>query len=91
MLQQIPPHVKKERSDALLALARTSLQNFNRRFISQTRKVLFEQTTAGLWTGLTDNYIKVYCKSELNLTNRLMLVKLEELRGDGVRGTPCDG
>jgi threonylcarbamoyladenosine tRNA methylthiotransferase MtaB len=88
--EQIPFQVKKQRSDELLALSRSSLQDFNRRFIGQTRIVLFEQPDAGLWSGLTDNYIKVYTRSDANLTNRLLAVKLEDLRGDGMRGSLTD-
>ncbi|GAI81794.1 unnamed protein product, partial [marine sediment metagenome] len=33
-----------------------------------------------------DNYIKVYTKSNKDLTNKLLLVKLVEVRGDGVWG-----
>jgi threonylcarbamoyladenosine tRNA methylthiotransferase MtaB len=88
MPDQIPAGIKKQRSDALLSLARTSLLDFNRRFLGQTRTVLFEQPAAGMWSGLTDNYIKVYCRNESDLTNRLIDVKLEGLRGDGLIGLP---
>jgi threonylcarbamoyladenosine tRNA methylthiotransferase MtaB len=85
--EQIPTGTIKARSEALLDLAGTSLRNFNRRFLGQSRRVLFEQPAAGIWTGLTDNYIKVYAASESDLTNRLLDVKLVDLRGEGVWGT----
>jgi threonylcarbamoyladenosine tRNA methylthiotransferase MtaB len=88
MPQQIPAPVKKQRSEALLALGHESLRDFNRGFISQTRAVLFEQTAGGLWTGLTENYIRVYCRNEADLTNRLLPVKLTEPRGEGLLGVP---
>lgn len=85
---QISSALKKQRSDALLSLARASLLDFNRRFLDQTRTVLFEQQSAGLWTGLTDNYIKVHCRSELDLSNRLVPVELKEIRAEGILGLP---
>jgi threonylcarbamoyladenosine tRNA methylthiotransferase MtaB len=83
---QISPATIRERSASLLNQAKTSLCDFNRGFLSQSRLVLFEQKSAGLWTGLTDNYIRVYVTSQSDLANRLLPVKLVELKGDGVRG-----
>ncbi|GAI23639.1 unnamed protein product, partial [marine sediment metagenome] len=42
--------------------------------------------TDGIWSGHTDNYIKVYTKINKDLTNKLLPVKLAEVRGDGVWG-----
>jgi len=48
--------------------------------------VLWEKQTGGIWSGLTDNYIKVYARSSEDLTSQLLPVKLVEIRGDGVWG-----
>jgi threonylcarbamoyladenosine tRNA methylthiotransferase MtaB len=48
--------------------------------------VLWEKQTDGVWSGLTDNYIRVYTKSSKDLTNKLLPVKLVELGRDGVWG-----
>ncbi len=48
--------------------------------------VLWEKQTDRVWSGLTDNYIKVYTKSSQDLTNQLLPVKLVEVDGDGVWG-----
>ncbi|GAI77599.1 unnamed protein product, partial [marine sediment metagenome] len=39
-----------------------------------------------IWTGHTDNYIKVYTRSNKDLTNKLLAVKLVEVWEDGVWG-----
>jgi threonylcarbamoyladenosine tRNA methylthiotransferase MtaB len=83
---QVSDKVKKERSQKMLALAKESAQNFSRRFLGRTMTVLFEQQSNGIWSGHTDNYIKVYTKSTAALTNKLLPVKLAEVRGDGVWG-----
>ena len=83
---QVSDRVKKERSQKMLALARESVQNFSQRFLGKTMPVLFEQQSNGIWSGHTDNYIKVYTKTTADLTNKLLPVKLEEIRGDGVWG-----
>jgi threonylcarbamoyladenosine tRNA methylthiotransferase MtaB len=49
--------------------------------------VLWEKQTDGVWSGLTDNYIRVYTKSNKDLTNQLLQVGLVELfNRDGVWG-----
>jgi len=74
----------------MLALAKESAQNFNRQFLCKVMPVLWEKQTDGLWSGLTDNYIKVYTKSDKDLTNKLLPVKLVEVNRGGVRGEVAD-
>jgi len=86
MPHKVSDRVKKERSQKMLALANESVQNFSQRFLGKTMTVLWEKRSNGLWSGHTDNYIKVYTKSSEDLTNKLLPVKLEEVRDDGVWG-----
>ncbi len=75
--QQINNKVKKERSQKMLALARESAQNYRQQFSGKTMPVLWEkQCSDGVWSGLTDNYIKVYTRSSDDLSNKLLPVKL---------------
>ncbi len=74
---QVPAQVKKHRSERMLRLAEESAQEFRRQFIGRTMPVLFEQRS-GYWSGFTDNYIKVYVKSNEDLTNKLVPVRLGE-------------
>jgi len=83
---QIRDKVKKERSQKMLALAKESAQNFSQRFLGKTMTILFEQQSNGIWSGHTDNYIKVYTKTNDDLTNKLLPLKLVEVRRDGVWG-----
>ena len=53
--------------------------------------VLWEKQTNGIWSGHTDNYIKVYAKSNEDLTNKLQPIKLVEVRDDGVWGEVIGG
>ena len=76
MPQQVGDKVKKQRTQRMLTLAEESAQNFRQQFLGETMMVLFEQRTNGVWSGLTDNYIKVYTKSDEDLRNKLLPVKL---------------
>jgi len=83
---QVGDRAKKQRGQKIGALAKESAQNFRQRFLGRTMPVLWEKQTDGIWSGLTDNYIKVYTRSDEDLTNKLLPVKLAEVGGDGVWG-----
>jgi threonylcarbamoyladenosine tRNA methylthiotransferase MtaB len=76
MPDQVEDKVKRQRSQRMLALARGSAQNFRQQFLGKTMPVLWEKQSDGIWSGLTDNYIRVYTKSDKDLTNQLQPVKL---------------
>jgi threonylcarbamoyladenosine tRNA methylthiotransferase MtaB len=91
MSQSVDGKVKKQRSQRMLALAEESARKFSQRFLGRTMPVLWEKQTDGIWSGLTDNYIKVYAKSSKDLTNKLLPVKLVEVfNRDGVWGEVVD-
>jgi threonylcarbamoyladenosine tRNA methylthiotransferase MtaB len=76
MSQQVEDNLKKERSRRMLALGRACLRNFRQKFLGKTLTVLWEKESGGLWSGLTDNYIRVYTKSDKDLTNQLLPFRL---------------
>ena len=84
--QQVAAQIKKQRSQRMLALARESAQDFSQRFLGKVMSVLWERQTDGLWSGYTDNYIKIYTRNTRDLTNQLLPVKLVEVGDDGVWG-----
>jgi threonylcarbamoyladenosine tRNA methylthiotransferase MtaB len=84
---QVPAEIKKRRRQQMLALAEESAIKFREKYLGRVMPVLFEQKSCGLWSGLTDNYIRVYIKSDEELTNRILPVKLERLYRDGVVGS----
>ncbi len=86
MPHKVSDKAKKERSQKMLALAKESTQNFNQKFLGKAMTVLWEKQSDGIWSGHTDNYIKVYAKSGKDLTNKLLPVKLVKVSGDGVWG-----
>jgi threonylcarbamoyladenosine tRNA methylthiotransferase MtaB len=76
MPQLIDDATKKQRTQKMLALAKESTYNFRQQFLGKTRPVLWEKESNGVWSGLTDNYIKVYTRSAEDLTNRLLPVEV---------------
>jgi len=69
--------IKKQRSQRMLAQANESARNFRQRFSGRTMAVLWEQQSGdGVWSGITGNYIKVYTRSDDDLSNKLLPVTL---------------
>ena len=83
---QVIDKVKKQRNQNLLALAEECALEFREWFSGRTMPVLWEQESDGLWSGHIDNYIKVYTKSDADVTNQLLSTRLTEIWGDGVWG-----
>jgi threonylcarbamoyladenosine tRNA methylthiotransferase MtaB len=87
MTGQIFESVKKERSRQMLSLSQENSKSFHTHFLGRTLEVLWEQSSGGVWSGLTGNYIRVYTRSHDDLGNRLLPVKLVKLYRDGVWGS----
>lgn len=79
MSGQINTKVKGERSRKMLALAEESTDSFQNRFLGKVMPILWEAKSDGVWSGFTGNYIKVYTKSDGDLTNKLLPMKLAKL------------
>jgi threonylcarbamoyladenosine tRNA methylthiotransferase MtaB len=76
---RINESLKKSRSLRVLNLAVGSADRFARRFIGQTRNVLWENETrpgSGVFVGLTDNYLRVYKKSSVTMHNTIGKARL---------------
>jgi len=76
--RQVDDKIKRERSRRMLALGRACVRSFRKGFLGKTMLVLWEKETGGVWSGLTDNYIRAYTKSDQDLTNQLLPVELVE-------------
>lgn len=87
MPDQVLPAQRRRRALALREIAQRSAEDFCRRFLGRTMSVLWEvQQRNGRWSGLTDNYIRVYVDSDRDLANTVRDAVLDELDAGGVRG-----
>jgi len=85
-LPKVPIDIIKLRSRRLRDLSIRKRNYYYQKFIGEEVNVLFEQKKNGLWTGLTDNYIRVKVKSELDLQNQMIPVKLEMVEKQAMVG-----
>ena len=76
MPKRVDGRVKRERSVRMLELGRRSVRQFREGFSGRTMPVLWEREVDEIWVGLTDNYIRVFARSNEGLNNRLVEAKL---------------
>ncbi len=90
MPDQVPPEVKEERSNRLLALTEANRQHFAEAYIGKTVEVLFEQSVApGVYEGKTGNYITVRMQNEENVIGHLQTVSITECKQGILYGEVC--
>ncbi len=81
--------IKKERTRNLMELSARKRRAFGAAQLGRTMGVLFETQEHGYWAGYTESYIRVLVKSEENLENRIVPVRLTSLSGEQVIGEPA--
>jgi threonylcarbamoyladenosine tRNA methylthiotransferase MtaB len=87
MPAQVDSHLARERARQLREIGARTGEAFRRQMLGRTLPVLWETRSAdGRWSGLTDNYLRVYAESEADLKNTLWPARLCALDRRGVRG-----
>lgn len=87
----VPSAVIKTRSRLLSRLSATKRAQFCQQFLDRDCLVLFESTGKdGLWTGLTDNFIRVSVAGSGSLANQLRQVRLTGVMEHAVLGKLAD-
>ncbi|MBW7883546.1 MAG: MiaB/RimO family radical SAM methylthiotransferase [Caldilineaceae bacterium] len=93
---QVPRAIKKERLRRLQAVVERTGQLERQRFVGEVRPVLWEgdgkpapDGTGRIWSGLTDNYLRVtaVAPEPLDLHNRIVAARLDGLEGEVYQGT----
>ncbi len=88
---QVPPRIKAERAQAMRAVAAAGERAFRQRFVGRTMAVLWETSRPGgdgpVWSGLTDNYLRVQAACPADLANRITPARLVALAGRALQGS----
>jgi threonylcarbamoyladenosine tRNA methylthiotransferase MtaB len=98
---QVAPEVKQERSDRLIDLARDMSRGFRSECLGAVLSVLWEDGVTArearglgldggdsLWTGVSDNYIRVYGISPAALSGSIGGARVTALSREGVLAVP---
>jgi threonylcarbamoyladenosine tRNA methylthiotransferase MtaB len=84
---KIQPAVKKKRTGILIEQGERKKRAFFENYLDKTLPVLFEQKNKdGYWTGYTSNYIQVALKSDEDLHNEIVPVRLDSVDGKRMIG-----
>ncbi len=86
MANQISEATKKQRSQWLEEVGRKASELVKQKYLNKIIQVLVENKKDRLWTGLTNNYLRVYLKSQRKLRNQLALARLIRLWRGGFYG-----
>ncbi len=83
---QIPPSLKDERSQIMSETVNVLKQNYMKGHIGKSLSVLFEQRHGDYFEGTSDNYIKVKVKTSLDLTGKILDVKITDIESENLIG-----
>ena len=76
----IDTHTKKTRTKLVLNIAEQQFNDFRQRQIGTVRPVLWESkvkdSESNVWSGLTDNYIRIYSENATDLKNHITNTRL---------------
>ena len=85
--EQIPHNIRLKRSRILQNLSNEMRIKFYKNNLGKIKKVLFESIYEDNYVvGFTDNYIRVYCKGDIKMINKIYNVELLFLSEDKVFG-----
>ena len=88
---QVPAQIRAERARAMRAVGSASQREFSEGFVGETLSVLWESQRereggTTVWSGLTDNYMRVTADSSADLGNRILPTRLVALAGNVLLG-----
>ena len=84
MPNQIDGTIAEERSKKLIELSEKNMKKYNSIYIGKELEVLFEEKQDEFWTGHTKNYMVVKMKSENNLENKVLKVKINSVNNEAL-------
>ena len=92
LADHVAPREKRARVARMLEISRRHFLDFRSRQSGQVKPVLWEPTRReggpAVWSGLTDNYIRVSAECAADLKNTITPARLGETTGDTVAAQP---
>lgn len=77
---QIPPDIKNIRSKKMIMASNELNKKFLTNYIGKTKTVLFEKLIKNnIYEGHTTNYITVHAKSDVDISNKILNIKITEI------------
>lgn len=86
MKNQVDNETKHKRSEILIEIAKKNKSAFEQNLIGKIYDVLFEQRDGEYFEGHTKNYVKVFVKTDKELSGKLIDVKINSVENGRVIG-----
>lgn len=86
MAGQIPDDIKKERLHRLKDIYENIQQEYFATLAGKIELVLVESSDKGLWSGFGEHYHKVYFRSDRDMKNKMVRVRLSDPYEQGLMG-----
>lgn len=86
MPNQITPEVQEDRSKKIIKLSDEMQNEYNKKYIDKTVKVLFEEREGEFYKGHTTNYMMIYTKTKENFENKIKEIKIEKIDENKIIG-----
>ena len=80
------PKVIHDRARQMISLAKKLNKEYNERFLNQEVDVLFETIKNGYYVGHSSNYLEVLVKSDIDITNQILKVKIIKVNEENMKG-----
>ena len=80
------PTVIHNRASIMIETAKVLKQKYESNFLNKTVSVLIETTKKGYYIGHSSNYLEVYVKSDIDLTNKFCDVLITSIENDIMKG-----
>lgn len=84
---QVKEEIKSERSKLLIDLTDNLRYNYNNSFMNENVEILAEKENNGVFSGHTKSYMEVVVKSDRNIKNQLVNVKVIDVSDEGLIGS----
>ena len=79
---QVEGNIKEQRSEKIISLSDKNQLEYNKGYIGKKLDVLFEEMDEnGYFKGHTSNYIVVKVKTNKNLENKILKIKIKDVDG----------
>lgn len=85
---QVPPAVAQDRTREAIELSQGMEAAFMVHHLGLRRPVLWETHTNGVWSGLTDTYVRVHARSSLNLHSQITPAHIARYDAQGLWAEP---
>jgi threonylcarbamoyladenosine tRNA methylthiotransferase MtaB len=90
MQGQVHPDVRHARTLQMMEISQAAESAYAVQQLGRTLPVLWEGRESGIWSGLTDNYLRVHTKSQRDLMNEITPAAVTSYDALGLWAEPLD-